>query len=680
MNQPFISLPTLPLTDPIEIFLIVLLIILCAPILNKIKIPHIIGLILAGMILGPHGLNILDYDKSFELFGKVGILYIMFQAGLEIDLVTFKQNKTSGIIFGIFTFIIPMIIGSVCNKYLLNVSWTEAILIASMYASHTLIAYPIVSRMGIVKNKSISITIAGTIITVTASLIVLAVVIATTKGTMSVGYWIKFILSTITFSIIVFLILPKISKFFLQKLSTGTSQYIFVLTIIFIASLFAQWAGLEGILGAFFAGLILNRLIPNISPLMNRIEFVGNAIFIPFFLIGIGMIINLRAFVTDLHSIWVAIIMTIIAIVTKWIPAKMTQITSHLSKDEGNLIFGLSAAQAAATLAAAMIGYQIGLINSAVLNGTVVMILLTCTISSVVTEHASRKIAISEAKRDINRQKVGIPKVLIPISNPQTMPLLIDISNLIKPKEERNSLFALQIHQNNYTETSAKLMDKAMKIASATENVLEPIVKSDFNVANCIVETANEKGISDIVIGIHQKANIVDTFLGSTTTSLINSTFNQNLIISSTKKPLNSLHRVVVAVPNNAENEAGFTLWFDRIYNICVQLSIKSLFFTNELTKKTIEQLCDNYEFTNVEFRELSAWEDFLIITKEINKHDALAVITARKSTISYNSLFDKIPHYLNKYFSETNFLIIYPKQDIKEDINTEAYNPLKIS
>ena len=449
MNQPFISLPTLPLTDPIEIFLIVLLIILCAPILNKIKIPHIIGLILAGMILGPHGLNILDYDKSFELFGKVGILYIMFQAGLEIDLVTFKQNKTSGIIFGIFTFIIPMIIGSVCNKYLLNVSWTEAILIASMYASHTLIAYPIVSRMGIVKNKSISITIAGTIITVTASLIVLAVVIATTKGTMSVGYWIKFILSTITFSIIVFLILPKISKFFLQKLSTGTSQYIFVLTIIFIASLFAQWAGLEGILGAFFAGLILNRLIPNISPLMNRIEFVGNAIFIPFFLIGIGMIINLRAFVTDLHSIWVAIIMTIIAIVTKWIPAKMTQITSHLSKDEGNLIFGLSAAQAAATLAAAMIGYQIGLINSAVLNGTVVMILLTCTISSVVTEHASRKIAISEAKRDINRQKVGIPKVLIPISNPQTMPLLIDISNLIKPKEERNSIFALQINQNN---------------------------------------------------------------------------------------------------------------------------------------------------------------------------------------------------------------------------------------
>ena len=670
MNETLI---TLPLTDPIEIFLIVLMIILCAPILNKIRIPHIIGLILAGF-------NVLDYDKSFELFGKVGILYIMFQAGLEIDLVTFKQNKTSGILFGIYTFLIPMIIGTLGNKYILNLNWTESILIASMYASHTLIAYPIVSRMGIIKNRSISITIAGTIITVAASLIVLAIVIASTKGTMNAEYWIKFCIKTIFFSIIVFLLLPRISKYFLQKLNTGTSQYIFVLTIIFIASLCAQFAGLEGILGAFFAGLILNRLIPSVSPLMNRIEFVGNAIFIPFFLIGIGMIINIRAFVTDFHAIFVAVVMTIIAIVTKWLPAKLTQITSHLNKNEGNLIFGLSSAQAAATLAAAMIGYQIGLINSEVLNGTVIMILLTCTISSVVTEHASRKIAISESKRDLNRQKVGIPKVLIPISNPQTMPLLIDISNLIKPKEEKKSLFALQIHQNNYTESSAKLMDQAIKIASATENIMEPIVKSDFNVANCIVETANEKEITDIVIGIHQKANIVDTFLGSKTTALINSTFNQNLIISSTKKPLNTLHRIVTAVPKNAENEIGFEIWFDRIFNICTQLNIKALFFCNEETKKTIKQLCENYEFSNVEFKELSSWEDFLIITKEVNKHDGLAIITARKSTISYNSLFDKIPHYLNKYFTETNFLLIYPRQDIKEDLNTEKYNPLKIS
>lgn len=677
MNE---TLVTLPLTDPIEIFLIVLMIILCAPILNKISIPHIIGLILAGMILGPYGFNVLDYDKSFELFGKVGILYIMFQAGLEIDLVTFKQNKTSGILFGIYTFLIPMIIGTLGNKYILNLNWTESILIASMYASHTLIAYPIVSRMGIIKNRSISITIAGTIITVAASLIVLAIVIASTKGTMNAEYWIKFCIKTIFFSIIVFLLLPRISKYFLQKLNTGTSQYIFVLTIIFIASLCAQFAGLEGILGAFFAGLILNRLIPSVSPLMNRIEFVGNAIFIPFFLIGIGMIINIRAFVTDFHAIFVAVVMTIIAIVTKWLPAKLTQITSHLNKNEGNLIFGLSSAQAAATLAAAMIGYQIGLINSEVLNGTVIMILLTCTISSVVTEHASRKIAISESKRDLNRQKVGIPKVLIPISNPQTMPLLIDISNLIKPKEEKKSLFALQIHQNNYTESSAKLMDQAIKIASATENIMEPIVKSDFNVANCIVETANEKEITDIVIGIHQKANIVDTFLGSKTTALINSTFNQNLIISSTKKPLNTLHRIVTAVPKNAENEIGFEIWFDRIFNICTQLNIKALFFCNEETKKTIKQLCENYEFSNVEFKELSSWEDFLIITKEVNKHDGLAIITARKSTISYNSLFDKIPHYLNKYFTETNFLLIYPRQDIKEDLNTEKYNPLKIS
>lgn len=679
MNQPFESLPAIPLTDPIEIFLIVLLILLCAPILNKIKIPHIIGLILSGMILGPYGFNILDYDKSFELFGKVGILYIMFQAGLEIDLVTFKQNKISGILFGLYTFLVPMIIGTICNKYILQQNWAEAILLASMYASHTLIAYPIVSKMGIIKNRSISITIAGTIITVAASLIVLAVVIASTKGTMNAAYWIKFAISTLVFCAIVFGVLPKISEYFLQKFHNGTSQYIFVLTIIFIASLCAQAAGLEGILGAFFAGLILNRLIPNVSPLMNRIEFVGNAIFIPFFLIGIGMIINLKVFVSDIHSIFVAITMTAIAVIAKWIPAKLTQITSHLTRDEGNLIFGLSAAQAAATLAAAMIGYQIQLIDDAVLNGTVVMILLTCTISSIITERASRKIAVSEAKKDLNRQKIGTPRILIPISNPQTMPLLIEISNLIKPKDERNSLYALQIHQNNYTDSSAKIMDDAIKIAAASDNIIEPIVKADFNVANCIVETANEKAITDIVIGIHQKANIVDTFLGSKIKALISSTFRQTLIISSTKKPLNSIHRLIVAIPTNAENEPGFENWFDRIYNICIQLNIKVLFYTNDTTKKMIEQLCKNYDFNNADYKELASWEDFLIITKEINKNDALAIITARKATISYNTLFEKLPHYLTKYFSETNFLLIYPKQNLDENINTE-YNPLKIS
>ena len=187
MNEHWLSLP---LTDPIAIFLLVLLIILCAPVFNKLKIPHIVGLILAGVLLGPHGLNVLANDQSFELFGKVGILYIMFLAGLEIDLNTFKKNSTKGAIFGMYTFLVPMIIGVLSGIYLLHFDFLTSVLLASMYASHTLIAYPLVSRMGISKSRSISITVSGTIITVTLSLLILAIIVALNKSQMNAAFWI----------------------------------------------------------------------------------------------------------------------------------------------------------------------------------------------------------------------------------------------------------------------------------------------------------------------------------------------------------------------------------------------------------------------------------------------------------------------------------------------------------
>lgn len=679
MNHITDLLPTFPLTDPIAISLLVIVIILCAPILNRFKIPHIIGLILAGTLFGPHGLNILSNDASFELFGKVGILYIMFQAGLEIDLNTFKQNSTKSILFGIYTFVLPMAFGIITGMWLLEMDFTRATLLASMYASHTLIAYPIVSKMGIAKNRAVSITIAGTIITVTASLLILAVIVAATQGEMNAGYWTKFGVSTLVFCAIVFGLLPRLSKYFLRRFNDSVAQYIFVMVIIFFASLLAQASGLEGILGAFFAGLILNRLIPSVSPLMNRIEFVGNAIFIPFFLLSIGMQIDLRAFVTSIESVKVAIVMTVVATATKWMAAKLSQVTSRLTTVEGDLIFGLSNGQAAATLAAVMIGYNIGLLDENVLNGTIVMILVTCTISSIATERAARKIAIEEIQQNEQRQKLGTERILIPISNPQTMPQLLDISNLVKQRNNK-TLFALKINNDPEDTAGAKLMESAAKLASATDNKLVQIMKCDLNIANCIIDTVHANKITDLIVGIHHKANIVDTFLGGTITSLINSSSNQNLIIYGPKKPINSVKRLVVAVPQMAELEVGFDIWFDRIKNIASQLSIPVVFYANKVTTAALKKQCEIHSSLNVSFRELASWEDFLIISKHIKHGDTLIVITARKATLSYNNLFEKIPYYLNKYFADNNFLLIYPRQTAPDGTDNDIYNPLKIS
>jgi Kef-type K+ transport system membrane component KefB len=572
-----------------------------------------------------------------------------------------------------------MLFGIITGMWLLDMDFTRATLLASMYASHTLIAYPIVSKMGISKNRAVSITIAGTIITVTASLLILAVIVATTKGEMNSAYWIKFALSTLIFCIIVFWLLPKLSKYFLRRFNDSVAQYIFVMVIIFFASLLAQAAGLEGILGAFFAGLILNRLIPSVSPLMNRIEFVGNAIFIPFFLLSIGMQIDLRAFITSIESVKVAIVMTVVATATKWMAAKLSQITSKLSSVEGDLIFGLSNGQAAATLAAVMIGYNIGLLDENVLNGTIVMILVTCTISSIATERAARKIAIEETQQDEQRQKLGTERILIPISNPQTMPQLLDISNLIKQRNNK-TLYALKINSDPDDTSGAKLLENAAKLASATDNKLVQIMKCDLNISNCIIDTVQSNKITDLIVGIHHKANIVDTFLGGTITSLINGTSNQNLIIYGPKKPINAVKRLIVAVPQMAELEVGFDLWFDRIKNIASQLSIPIIFYANKITTEALKKQCEIHSSLNVSFRELASWEDFLIISKDMKHSDTLIVITARKATVSYNNLFEKIPYYLNKYFTDNNFLLIYPQQTASDGTDNDRYNPLKIS
>jgi hypothetical protein len=451
------------------------------------------------------------------------------------------------------------------------------------------------------------------------------------------------------------------------------------MVIIFFASLLAQASGLEGILGAFFAGLILNRLIPSVSPLMNRIEFVGNAIFIPFFLLSIGMQIDLRAFITSIESVKVAIVMTVVATATKWIAAKLSQITSRLSSVEGDLIFGLSNGQAAATLAAVMIGYNIGLLDENILNGTIVMILVTCTISSIITERAARKIAIEEIKQDEQRQRLGTERILIPISNPQTKPQLLDISNLIKQRNNK-TLFALKINSDPDDTAGAKLMESAAKLASATDNKLVQIMKCDLNIANCIIDTVQSNKITDLIVGIHHKANIVDTFLGGTITSLINGTSSQNLIIYGPKNPINSVKRLIVAVPQMAELEVGFDIWFDRIKNIASQLSIPVVFYANKVTTAALKKQCEIHSSLNASFRELASWEDFLIISKHIKPGDTLIVVTARKATLSYNNLFEKIPYYLNKYFADHNFLLIYPRQTAPDGTDNDIYNPLKIS
>ncbi len=528
---------SLPLKDPVIIFSLVLFIILFAPLLlNKLKVPHIIGLILAGVIIGPYGLNLLLRDSSIVLFGTVGLLYIMFTAGLEIDLEEFKKNRVKSLVFGLYTFTVPIVFGTIAAYYFLRFNFPAALLFGSMLASHTLLAYPIASRYGITRIRSVTLTIGGTIITDILALLVLAAIVGMFKGEITAMFWVQLGISSIVFAAIVFLIFPLIARWFFKKFNDSISQYIFVLAIVFLGSFLAEAAGLEAIIGAFLSGLAINRFIPHSSPLMNRIDFVGNALFIPFFLIGVGMLVDFSVLFKGFAAIKVAAVMIVLAVIGKYIAALLTQKTFKLSANERQMIFGLSNARVGATLAVVLVGYNvilgetatgdpIRLLNEDVLNGTILMILVTCTISSFIVEKTSRNIALLEnAKPDVSGEETN--RILISLAYPKTVNELVDLALLLMPHKSKWPIHALHVVDErdvsgNDRSSGKKMLEKAIKHAAATDSSIIPLTRFDVNISNGIIYTIKEHKITDVIIGLHHLAREGDHFFGPVAESIL---------------------------------------------------------------------------------------------------------------------------------------------------------------
>lgn len=665
----------LPITDPTWIFFLVLIIILFAPmILGRLHIPHIIGMILAGVIVGQYGFNILERDSSFELFGKVGLYYIMFLAGLEMDMEDFKKNRIKALVFGLFTFLVPMVLGVWSSMVFLDYGFTTAVLLASMYASHTLIAYPIVSRYGLTRLRSVSITIGGTAITVALALLILAVVSGMYKGGIDGIYWIRQLAMVLFIGFLIIFTFPRIGRWFFRKYDDNVMQFVFVLAMVFLGSGLMAFAGMEGILGAFLAGLVLNRLIPHVSPLMNRLEFVGNALFIPYFLIGVGMIIDLRSLFAGGEALKVAIAMTAVATLSKWIAAWITQKIYRMRPEERGMMFGLSNAQAAATLAAVLIGHEIvmengeRLLNDNVLNGTVVMILFTCIISSLATERAARRIALQEENAPEADEQQEEEQVLIPVSNPDTIDELVNLALVVKNPRQKGGLIALNvINDNNQSEAKAlqgkRNLERTAMVAASADVPIRTVSRYDLNIASGIVHTMKEYGATNVIIGLHRKANIVDSFFGTLTENLLKGTHRQ-IMIAKFLMPVNTLRRIVVAAPPKAEYEPGFRRWVEHFCRMGSQLGCRVHFFAEAATLQQIERLVrKKHESTPTEFTLLDDWDDLLLLTGQVSFDHLLAIVSARAGGISYTASLDKLPSLISNYFLNNSLLILYPDQ-----------------
>ncbi|MDR6569752.1 cation:proton antiporter [Chitinophaga ginsengisegetis] len=662
----------LPLKDPVPIFSLVLFIILLAPILlRKLRIPSIIGLIIAGMLIGDHGFKIIQKD-SIDLFAKAGLLYIMFLAGLELDMTEFRKNRYRSMVFGAFTFFIPLTMGFVVCTYVLQFNFMATLLVSSMFATHTLVAYPLASRLGITKNEAVTVAVGGTIITDTAVLLILAVITGAQAGNLNTYFWVRLGISLAIFAAIILWLMPMLGRWFFKKIKDDkTSHFIFVLALVFASAFLAELAGVEGIIGAFLAGLALNQLIPHTSPLMNRIEFVGNAIFIPFFLISVGMLVDLRVLLKGPEALIIAGALTLMALSSKWLAALFTQLVFKYSANQRKVIFGLSSAHAAATIAVILIGYNMHIVDEHVLNGTVILILITCLVGSFVTENAGRRLAIQEAegKPEADDQP---ERILVPVSNPDRIEALLDFAVMIKDSNAPTPIYPLAVVQDNEEakekiHLTNKMLEKAVIHAAATESAVQVVTRIDLNVSDGITRATKELLISDVILGWTDKTSTTDRWLGNifgTTLDNVLQRVWETVYVCNFHSPLNTTKKMVLVMPPNAEYELGFLHYMQKMFMLAKQAGARLLVFCNEKTQTITTAFAEQTKMSvDLSFRQFDTIEDFLILSREITRDDLVVVVTARKSTLSYHAYMDGIPAKLERHFKDNNVILLYPEQ-----------------
>lgn len=658
-----------PVTDPTWIFLGVLCIVLFAPLLfNKLRMPHIIGMILAGLLIGPNGLNILERDSSFELFGKVGLYYIMFLASLEVNMQEMKQAKNGALLMGLAVFAIPIMLGLAANIFILEYSFIASLLLASMYASYTLISYPIVARYGLSRLRCVNFVVGGAMITDTLTLFVLAVIAGTFTGEADVWFVLLMLLKLLVIAVVIIFLFPRIARYFFRTYNDSVIQYIFVMAMLFLGAGLMELAGMEGILGAFITGLVLNPLIPHSSPLMRRIDFVGNAIFIPYFLIGVGMMIDIRVLFNGGGSLLVALVMIATALVGKWLASFLVAKRYRMSSNEQGLMFGLSTSQAAATLAAAFVGHGIilsdgsRLLNDDVLNGTILLILVTCLVSSIVSDRASRKLIVSGMVID-NPSPISSKKTLLALANPAMVDKLMDLALLVRKENSKVPLSAITVvlDEDKSLQTNAtKLLDNASNIAASVNVPLLTKMRLTTNLAHGIIHEVKENDYRELILGFHKKETANDSFLGNVLPEVLNA-LNCQVVMARMNIPLNTVRMIHITFPAKSEFEAGFTYWVEETARMASGLGCSMMYHGHPDTMDRIKKLLKEYPPIDAHFFDTDGGNDLKRLSKIIKEDHLLIIVSARRGSISFRPSLDHVFVQLQRDYPNTSVLLIYP-------------------
>ena len=666
-----------PITDPTLIFFVVLLIILLAPIvMGKLRIPHIVGMVLAGVLVGKYGLNILARDFSFELFGKVGLYYIMFLAALEMDTEGMKKSKMRLLSYGLLTFFLPFLLAYSAGVLLLGYSQKASLLLGCIMASNTLIAYPIVARYGLQQKPSVTLSVGSSMLSLLFSLVFLAGLVASFGTHDGVLFWLWFGAKFAAYCVGMLVVIPRLARWFLRRYSDAVMQFIFVLSMLFMSAALSQAVGIEGVFGAFFAGLILGRYIPHVSPLMNRIEFIGNALFIPYFLIGVGMLINVGLLFQGGRILWVVFCIVFFGTLGKALAAYATCFGCRLPWSSGHMMFGLTSAHAAGAIAMVMVGMRLVqddgtfLVGDEMLNGVVIMILCSCIISSILTDWSSRKIILRDKQLPgaEDDRKADDEKILVPVRYPEYADNLVSLSMLMRNSKLNRGLVCLNVVYDDKDmrynqEQGRRLLEHCSKVAAAADVRMQTQVRIAVNIANGIKHAFNEFQCSEIILGMHMHPEVSQKFWGEFHQSLFNG-LSRQIIMARIRQPLNTIRRIQVAVPSRAEFEPGFYRWLERFARLAGNLDCRIEFHGREDTLQLIAEYVKNrHHKVRATYVEMKHWNELPQLASAIADDHLFVVITARKGTVSYKTALERLPEELTRFFSGTNLIIVFPDQ-----------------
>ncbi|MFO8099633.1 MAG: cation:proton antiporter [Salinibacter sp.] len=658
-----------PLTNPVLVFATVMLIVLLVPpLFRKLRLPGLVGLIVSGAVVGPHALGLLERGDTFELLGTVGLLYLMFTAGLSLDLNQFIQYKSRSLVFGGLSYLFPAAGAYIVGTQVLGFAPPAAVLLGAIVGSHTLLAYPVAARLGLTKNAAVTMAMGGTMVTDIVSLLVLAAVSATLSGDTGPVFWASFVGLVVVYGTIVFVGVPRLGQWFFRTVRNQADlEFVFLLAVVFVVAYLAELAYLAPIIGAFLVGIALNPLVPERSALMLRIEFVGEALFIPFFLISVGMLVDTGMLLED----WTVGLYTLSFAGLVWVgkgcASGAVGWLYGLSASEIGTVFGLSTPQAAATLAVTLVGFEMELFGEAVVNAVVLLILLTAVVGPWAVERFGRQVARAEAAAPY-RPPEGHQRILVPLSHAETVGDLIDLALLMRSEGSQEPLYPLTVVRDGTNEevearvaAGERLLEHAVRDAMEAEVPAVPLIRVDYNVADGMVRAVTEERISTIVVGWSGDSSARSVVFGSVLDQLLADTEDM-IIVGRTMGRIATNERLLLAVPPYADREVGFPGMAQAFKSLAQHAGLTLVLVATEDTLRTLTPRMDQTPPTmDIETWPLHAWADLVgTLDEQATPSDIVALVSEREGSVAWRPSLRRLPGVLTRRFEENTVLTVY--------------------